>query len=438
MGCIFCKLGFITGGPHEVIVVSGCCHGKPKLVVGGWTFVCPCIQKIQRLSLNLITLQVSTPRVYTVHGVPLSVNGIAQVKITSNNEEMLRAAIEQFIDKTDKEIQEIARMTLEGHQRAIMGQMTVDEIFKDRKKFSQEVFDVASTDLVNMGIQVISYTLRDIKDEESYMESMGEARTSEVLRDARIGEAECTRDSLIDTALSEENRMAARLLNDAQIEKYKRDFLIKKAEYDVEVETARAKAELAYRLQAAKIQQRIEEEKMNIEIVEREKQIEIQLQEIQRREKELTSRVRAPAEAEKFKLEILAEADKLKRIEEANGESESKILKGEAEAYAVAMKGAAEAEQMAKKADAYNDFNKAAKVALWMDTIPHIAAEVAAPMAQTNSITMIMNTEDKPGVSAGPAMVTKEILDIMENIPERVSGSTGLPSYLLTNLKIAA
>ena len=115
------------------------------------------------------------------------------MKITSNNEEMLRAAVEQFIDKTDKEILDIARATLEGHQRAIMGALTVDEIFKDRKKFAEQVFDCASTDLFNMGIQVISYTLREIKDEENYMESMGQARTAEVLRDARIGEAECNR-----------------------------------------------------------------------------------------------------------------------------------------------------------------------------------------------------------------------------------------------------
>ena len=211
--------------------------------------MCPCVQKVQRLPLALMTLVVSTPRIYTVHGVPLSVTGIAQVKITSSNEEMLRAAVEQFIDKTDKEIRDIARATLEGHQRAIMGALTVDEIFKDRQKFSQQVFDCASTDLFNMGIQVISYTLREIKDEENYMESMGQARTAEVLRDARIGEAECNRDALIQTAVAEEGRMASKFVNDTEIELYKRNFEIKKAAYDMEVETARAQAELAFQLQ---------------------------------------------------------------------------------------------------------------------------------------------------------------------------------------------
>ena len=268
-------MGFITGGPTEAIVVSGCFHSKPLIVVGislshhistntlidttdtydvpdqvgGWAFVCPCVQKVQRLPLALMTLSVASPRVYTMHGVPLSVTGIAQVKITSNNEEMLRAAVEQFIDKTDKEIQDIAKATLEGHQRAIMGALTVDEIFKDRQKFSQQVFDCASTDLFNMGIQVISYTLREIKDEENYMESMGQARTAEVLRDARIGEAECNRDALMKTAVAEESRMASKFVNDTEIELYKRNFEIKKAAYDMEVETARAQAELAFQLQ---------------------------------------------------------------------------------------------------------------------------------------------------------------------------------------------
>merc|ERR1712012_342712 len=107
------SMGFITGGPNEAIVVSG------------WVFVIPCVQKVQRLSLNIMTLKVTSPKVYTVQGVPLSVTGIAQVKITSSNEEMLRAAVEQFIDKEPQEIEDVAMSTLEGHQRGIMGAMTV-------------------------------------------------------------------------------------------------------------------------------------------------------------------------------------------------------------------------------------------------------------------------------------------------------------------------
>uniref|UniRef100_A0A182NHU5 PHB domain-containing protein n=1 Tax=Anopheles dirus TaxID=7168 RepID=A0A182NHU5_9DIPT len=158
--------GFVTCGPNEALVVSGCCHMKPLLVPGGRAFVWPSIQQVQRISLNTMTLQVESPTVYTSQGVPISVTGIAQVKIQGQNEDMLLTACEQFLGKPEAEIQHIALVTLEGHQRAIMGSMTVEEIYKDRKKFSKQVFEVASSDLVNMGITVVSYTLKDIRDEE--------------------------------------------------------------------------------------------------------------------------------------------------------------------------------------------------------------------------------------------------------------------------------
>merc|ERR1719273_991133 len=213
-----------------------------------------------------MTLNVRSNKVYTMQGVPLSVTGIAQVKITSHNEEMLRAAVEQFIDKDRKDIEGVAMETLEGHQRAIMGAMTVDEIFKDRIKFSTQVFDIASTDLFNMGIQVISYTLKDIKDEDQYMVSLGMARTAEIVRDARIGEAEANRDAQIEVAIAEEQRLASKLLNKTEVERSKRDYEVKKAAYDAEVETVRAEAELAFKLQESKVKQRIKEETMTTEI----------------------------------------------------------------------------------------------------------------------------------------------------------------------------
>ena len=191
-----------------------------------------------------------------------------------------------------------------------MGSMTVEEIYRDRKKFSKAVFEVASSDLVNMGITVVSYTLKDIRDEEGYLKALGLARTAEVKRDARIGEAEARRDAQIKEAIAEEERMASRLLNDTEIAKAKRDFELKKAAYDVEVQTKKAEAELAYELQAAKTKQRIKEENMQIKVIERSQEIAIQTQEIERREKELDSSVRKPAEAEKFKLEKMAEAHK--------------------------------------------------------------------------------------------------------------------------------
>ncbi|KAK7788425.1 hypothetical protein R5R35_013829 [Gryllus longicercus] len=374
--------GFVTCGPNEALVVSGCCYNKPLLVPGGRAFVWPTIQCVQRISLNTMTLQVESPTVYTSQGVPISVTGIAQVKIQGQNEEMLLAACEQFLGKPESEIQHIALVTLEGHQRAIMGSMTV----------------------------------------EGYLKSLGMARTAEVKRDARIGEAEARRDAQIKEAIAEEERMAARFLNDTEIAKAQRDFELKKAAYDVEVQTKKAEAELAFDLQAAKTKQRIKEEQMQILVVERSQEIAVQDQEIQRREKELEATVRRPAEAEKYKLEKLAEANRNRVILEAEAESEAVRVRGEAEAFAIEAKARAEAEQMAKKADAWKEYREAAMVDMLLETLPKVAAEVAAPLSQTKKITMVSSGQGE----VGAAKLTSEVLSIVSKVPEVVKNLTGV------------
>lgn len=373
-----------------------------------------------------MTLQVESPCVYTSQGVPISVTGIAQVKIQGQNEDMLLTACEQFLGKSQGEIQHIALVTLEGHQRAIMGSMTVEEIYKDRKKFSKQVFEVASSDLVNMGITVVSYTIKDIRDEEGdskgYLKSLGMARTAEVKRDARIGEAEARADAQIKEAIAEEQRMASRFLNDTEIAKAQRDFELKKAVYDVEVQTKKAEAEMAYELQAAKTKQRIKEEQMQVKVVERTQEIAVQEQEIARREKELEATVRRPAEAEKFRLEKIAEANKFRVVLEAEAEAESIKIRGEAEAFAIAAKAKAEAEQMSKKAEAWREYREAAMVEMLLDTLPKVAAEVAAPLSQAKKITMVSTGTGE----VGAAKLTGEVLQIVNKVPELVKSITGV------------
>ncbi|GLH02888.1 Flotillin-1 [Gryllus bimaculatus] len=413
---------FETCGPNEALVISGCGYRKPLLIPGGRAFVWPGVQQCQKISLNTMTLQVDSPKVYTCEGVPISVTGIAQVKIQGQNKEMLATACEQFLGKKDAEIRQIALLTLEGHQRAIMGTMTVEEIYKDRKKFSKQVFEVASSDLVNMGITVISYTLKDVSDDQGYLMSLGMARTAEVKRDARMGEAEARRDAKIKEAYAEQQRMESRFLNDAEIAKAQRDFELKKAAYDTEIFTKRAEAELAYELQAAKTRQRIKEEQMQIKVVERGQEIAVQDQEIQRKERELEATVRKPAEAEKFKLETLAEAHKKRVVLEAEAEAEAVKIRGEAEAFAIEAKAKAEAEQMAKKADAWKEYEKAAMIDMLLNTIPKVAAEVSAPISKAKKITMVSSGNGDVGASK----LTSEVLDIVSKVPEVVKNITGV------------
>lgn len=248
------------------------------------------------------------------------------------------------------------------------------------------------------------------------------ARTAEVKRDARIGEAEARCDATIKEAIAEEQRMAARFLNDTEIAKAQRDFELKKAVYDVEVQTKKAEAEMAYELQAAKTKQRIKEEQMQIKVVERTQEIAVQEQEMARRERELEATIRRPAEAEKFKLEKLAEANRNRVILEAEAEAEAIKIRGEAEAFAIAAKSKAEAEQMAKKAEAWREYREAAMVDMLLETLPKVAAEVAAPLSQAKKITMVSSGTGE----VGAVKLTGEVLQIVNKIPDLVKSITGV------------
>ncbi|GCB73289.1 hypothetical protein scyTo_0002459 [Scyliorhinus torazame] len=374
------NMSFQTCGPNEAMVVSGFCRSPPVMIAGG------------------------------------------RVKIQGQNKEMLAAACQMFLGKSEVEIAQIALETLEGHQRAIMAHMTVEEIYKDRKKFSEQVFKVASSDLVNMGIGVVSYTLKDIHDDQGYLHSLGKSRTAQVQRDARIGEAEAKRDSGIKEAKAQQQKVSAQYVNEIEVAKAQRDFELKKAVYDTEVNTKKATSDLAYQLQVAMTKQQIEEEKMQVQVVERSQQIQVQEQEILRREKELEAKVKKPAEAERYRLEKLAEAERLKLIMEAEAEAESIRVKGEAEAFAIHAKAKAEAEQMTKKAEAFNEYKDAAMVDMVLSKLPEVAAEISQPFSKVNKITMVSSGNSEVGVSK----LSGEVLDIMTRLPDTIEKLTGV------------
>ncbi|XP_038140213.1 flotillin-1b [Cyprinodon tularosa] len=413
---------FYTCGPNEAMVVSGCGRSPPLMIAGGRVFVFPCIQKIQRITLNTLTLNVKSDKVYTRHGVPISVTGIAQVKIQGQNKEMLAAACQMFMGKSETEVTQIALETLEGHQRAIIAHLTVEEIYQDRKKFSEQVFKVASSDLVNMGIGVVSYTLKDVHDDQDYLHSLGKARTAQVQKDARIGEAQYKRDAVIREAHAMQEKVSAQYKNEIEMAKAQRDYELKKASYDIEVNSKKAESEMAYQLQVAKTKQRIEEEKMQIQVVERTQQITLQEQEITRKEKELEAKVKKPAEAEKYRMEKIAEAYRLQLIMEAEAEAESIKMKGEAEAFALEAKGRAEAEQMAKKAEAFKQYKDGAMVDMLLEKLPLMAEEISKPLAKAQKITMVSSG----GSDVGAAKLAGEVLDIMTRVPEALEKLTGV------------
>ena len=186
-------------GPNQVLVISGRKRRMRdpdgtarevgfRIVKGGGVFVYPVLEKVDVLSLELLTIDVQTPEVYTSKGVPVKVDGVAQIKVKGDDISIATSA-EQFLGKTTQEIQQIATQTLEGHLRAILGTMTVEDIYQNRDAFAAKVQEVAAGDMANMGLGIVSFTIRDIRDNQGYLEALGKPRIAQVKRDAQIAQA---------------------------------------------------------------------------------------------------------------------------------------------------------------------------------------------------------------------------------------------------------
>merc|ERR1719166_174145 len=362
-----------------------------------------------------MTLNPLCDNVETKQGVPLTVTGVAQVKIMKDPQ-LLEIAAEQFLGKKEDEITETILQTLEGHLRAILGTLTVEEVYKDRDQFANLVREIAKPDVGKMGIEILSFTIKDVYDNVDYLASLGKSQTAAVKRDAEIGVAQANRDAGIREAECEKAAMDIKYSTDTKIEDNSRAFKLQKANFDKEVNSAKAEAQLAYELQAAKIQQKIRNEEIQIQVVERRKQIEIEEQEIKRKEKELTATVKLPAEAEAFKVQTVAEGNRPKAVEAARADGEKIRLVGGAEAKAVEAVGRAEAEKMRMKASAYKQYGDAAIMALVLEALPQIAAEVAAPLAKTDEIVLI----------GGNNNTTNEINKLVGTLPPAVQALTGV------------
>merc|ERR1712184_194686 len=362
-----------------------------------------------------MTLNPVCESVETAQGVPLTVTGVAQVKIMKNAD-LLEIAAEQFLGKKEHEIKSTVLQTLEGHLRAILGTLTVEEVYKDRDQFASLVREVATPDVGKMGIEILSFIIKDVYDNVDYLASLGKSQTAAVKRDAEIGVAQANRDAGIREAECEKAAMDIKYSTDTKIEDNSRGFKLQKANFDMEVNTAKAEAQLAYELQAAKIQQRIRQEEIQIQVVERRKQIEIEEQEIKRKEKELIATVKLPAEAEAFKVQTVAEGNRTRVVEVAKAEAEKIKLIGGAEARAVEAVGKAEAESMRLKASAYKQYGDAAVMSLVLEALPAIAAEVAAPLAKTDEIVLL----------GGADRTTSEINKLVSQLPPAVSALTGV------------
>src|SRR5918995_3830306 len=297
---------YTKAGPNEVLIISGRRARRRgdrpaqgyRIVRGGGTYVRPFRERVQRLSLELMQFEVRTAETYTTHGVPVQIDGVCMVKIDASDRGIEQAA-QQFLSRGREDIVRTAMQAVEGHMRAAVGGLSIEEIYRERARLVAAVRELAGPDLESMGLQIVSLTIRNVADKQGYLEALGRPRTAQVKRDAIRGEAEAEREA-----------KAARYEADLAIEQSRRDYEIRRAAFKAEGQRAAAEADLAYDLQRAITQQTLRAEELRVEIVEREKAIELMQAEVERRRRELEAEVVEPALAKAREILAVAEAER--------------------------------------------------------------------------------------------------------------------------------
>ncbi len=434
-----------------------------QVISGGAKFIVPIIESYEFLPLDVRTLDVNVNDIVTDvarSGAKVNIKTVAQVKVSSDPATMDTAA-EHLLHKSDSEINEIAMKTLEGHVRGVCATLTVELINSDRDAISSQIQTMAAADLKNMGIDIRSFVIRDLEDEHGYLDALGVRKTEEVKRDARVGKANANREATIQEAKAAMEGEEANASAEANVAVYHRDRDITRQKAEAEVERERANREISFSIQDSTRRQELVVEERIIDIKDKEKQVEVMKQEVRRREQEQTAEqvvparahadaVAAEADGEKRRAIITSEGEKQKLILIAEGEKErlSKValgqaekirqegtaeadiirLKGEAEAYAIRAKGLAEAEAMAKKAQAWEQYGRAAVTELIVEKLPEIVAEAARPLENTEKI-IIMG-------SRGPSDLVGSVVDIAAQAPALIKALTGMDiSDLTTKVK---
>lgn len=445
-----------TAGPDEALIVTGSFLGsrnvhvdesnnKIKIIRGGGAFIFPVFQQAKPLSLLSSKLEVMTPEVYTEQGVPVMADGVAIIKIGGSITEIATAA-EQFLgkEKTDRENE--AKEVLEGHLRSILGSMTVEEIYKNRDKFSQEVQRVASQDLAKMGLVIVSFTIKDVRDKNGYLDSLGKPRIAQVKRDADIATAEAEKETRIKKAEAAKEAKKSELERATEIAEAEKINQLKIAEFRREQDIAKAHADQAYDLETARSRQDVTAQEMQVKIIERQKQIELEEKEIMRRERQYDSEVKKKADADRYSVEQAAAAEKAKQMAEADAnkyrieamaraeaervridglaKAEAQKAQGETEAEIIRLKGLAEAEAKQKVAEAFEQFGKAATLDMILKMLPEYAKQVASPLSNIDKITVVDTGGN--GANGGANKITGYATNLMAGLQESLKASSGI------------
>lgn len=429
-------------GPNEVLVISG---GRKRTVIapdgsktkvgyryrlGGGTFVLPFLETVDTLPMEAITMNIKTPEVLTNGGVPIMAEAVAQIKIDSSDQ-AIRLAAEQFLGLGKEGIRSVAETVLEGKMREVMGTMTVEQIYKTRHEFSASVTQTAQSDFSRMGLNMMSFALKDISDTQGYLDALGKPQIAAAKRDAAIAEAETDKEAVIKSSEARKEGEIARLAAEALIAKAQWENEAKKAASQVDVNQKKAKADFAYEIERSKLSQEMKREDAKVKLIEKQEAIKIEELEISRKEKELNANVIKPADARKYQMKAEAEAEEFRIQSEARGKADALKLEGVAQAEKTKHLGVAEAESMLKKAQAWDKYNQAAILEMYLKMLPELAKSVSEPLSKVDKIVVVGGDKN-----LGTTKITAQVGEILAQMPEVVKSLTGvdLKEYLKKKL----
>src|SRR5262245_20998228 len=419
-------------GPHEALIVYG--FRGTRVVKGHGTVIFPMIEACRQLSLELMSFDVAPAQdLYTRQGVAVMVEAVAQIKVKSDLES-IQTASEQFLTKTPDQREGLIRLVMEGHLRGIIGQLTVEQIVKEPEMVADRMRSTCADDMNKMGLEVVSFTIKEVRDKNEYIVNMGRPDVARIKRDADVAAAEADRDtaikraeamraSAVAKAQADQERVLAETLSQAKQAEATRDLEIKKAQYVETVKKQQAQADKAYEIQTNVMQQTVTAEAIKVQQIEREQQVKVQEFEIMRREKELIATVLKQAEIERQRIETLANAEKLRLSVEAEGRAAATLAQGQAEADIIFKKGEAEAKAMNVKAEAFQEYNQAAVIDKLFASLPEIVAALATPLSKVDKITVVSTGN---GNSAGVDKITGDITKMAAQVPALFEALSGM------------
>src|SRR5271165_3163418 len=430
-------------GPHQALIVYG--FRGTRIIKGHGTVIFPMVETYRELSLELMSFDVAPQQdLYTKQGVAVTVEAVAQIKVKSDPESIQTAA-EQFLTKTDAAREGLIRLVMEGHLRGIIGQLTVEQIVKEPEMVGDRMRSTCAEDMNKMGLEVVSFTLKEVRDKNEYITNMGrpdiarikrdaEVATAEADRDIAIKRAEASRASAIAKAQADQERVAAETASMAKQAEATRDLDVKKANYLEISKKAQAQADKAYEIETNRQQQTVMLEQVRIQQVEREAQVKVQDAEIVRRERELIATVLKQAEVERQRIETLANAERQRLISEAEGRASSIRAQGEAEAEIIFKKGDAEARAMNVKAEAYQEYNQAAVFDKLITGLPEVVRALSEPLGKVDKVTIVSTGN---GDAAGAYKLTGDITKIAAQVPALFEALSGMQmSELLSKVRL--